>query len=287
MLLFLTVLASGAGVGQAAADAGPENGLLWRVQSAEGRVSHVFGTIHSEDPRILAVPAPVIAALDGASSVSLEAVLDPAANRAMARAMFYSGGQSLRALLEPSLYRQVELILDGYGIPAEGVALMKPWAVVLALSSPPAETGTFLDKELQRRALARGIPVHGLESIAEQIACFDELPLADQIKMLEDSVEHHSGLAGMHEDLIEAYLERDLRTLALLNEYYLSKSDPAVAEVFQRRFIVERNHRMIERMQPRLAEGGAFIAIGVLHLPGEEGLLRLLEERGYEVDAVY
>ena len=60
-----------------------------------------------------------------------------------------------------------------------------------------------------------------------------------------------------------------------------------MAELFDRRFITERNHLMVERMRPRLAEGGAFIAIGVLHLPGEEGILALLKNQGYEVSAVY
>ena len=275
-----------AGVLHAAADFAAQTGVLWRVQPPEGRASHVFGTIHSEDARVLRLPAPVAEALDEADSVTLEVVLDRAAGHRLSQAMF-SETEPLRPLLDPLLYRQVESILDRYGVPAEAVAAMKPWAVVLALSSPPAETGTFLDKELYRRAVEAGKPVRGLESVAEQIAYFDELPVADQIKMLEDSVEQHDQLSEMHDALIEAYLERDLRTLRLLNEYYLSKSDPAVAELFDRRFITERNHLMVERMRPRLAEGGAFIAIGVLHLPGEEGILALLKNQGYEVSAVY
>jgi hypothetical protein len=40
-------------------------------------------------------------------------------------------------------------------------------------------------------------------------------------------------------------------------------------------------------MVPLLAAGHAFIAVGALHLPGERGVLRLLEQRGYRVEAVY
>ncbi|UCE88321.1 MAG: TraB/GumN family protein [Pseudomonadota bacterium] len=67
----------------------------------------------------------------------------------------------------------------------------------------------------------------------------------------------------------------------------MEQSDPEIAELFTRRFIVERNRLMLERMQPRLREGNAFIAVGALHLPGEQGLLRLLERRGYRVKAIY
>ncbi|HYQ72222.1 MAG TPA: TraB/GumN family protein [Gammaproteobacteria bacterium] len=40
-------------------------------------------------------------------------------------------------------------------------------------------------------------------------------------------------------------------------------------------------------MQPHLKAGNAFIAVGALHLPGETGLLSLLEQRGYTVRAIY
>ena len=37
---------------------------------------------------------------------------------------------------------------------------------------------------------------------------------------------------------------------------------------------------MAERMQARLKEGGAFVAVGALHLYGESGVLAELERRG-------
>ena len=36
-------------------------------------------------------------------------------------------------------------------------------------------------------------------------------------------------------------------------------------------------------MSARLGEGGAFIAIDALHLPGETGLLNLLAAQGYRI----
>jgi uncharacterized protein YbaP (TraB family) len=53
------------------------------------------------------------------------------------------------------------------------------------------------------------------------------------------------------------------------------------------RLLFQRNRRMVERMAVRLAEGNAFIAIGALHLPGDQGVLALLEQQGYEVSVVY
>ena len=44
-----------------------------------------------------------------------------------------------------------------------------------------------------------------------------------------------------------------------------------------------RNLRMVERLQTYLEQGNVFVAVGALHLAGENSLLRLLEARGYTV----
>jgi hypothetical protein len=53
------------------------------------------------------------------------------------------------------------------------------------------------------------------------------------------------------------------------------------------RLLRQRNLLMLERMQLRLKEGNAFIAVGAMHLPGEEGLLQLLRRAGYRVTSIY
>ena len=57
--------------------------------------------------------------------------------------------------------------------------------------------------------------------------------------------------------------------------------------LFLHRFNDARNRVMADRMAARLNRGGAFIAVGALHLPGERGLLSLLSQRGYTVTRVY
>jgi uncharacterized protein YbaP (TraB family) len=45
--------------------------------------------------------------------------------------------------------------------------------------------------------------------------------------------------------------------------------------------------RMVERMQPQLRAGNAFVAVGALHLYGEQGILGLLQRDGYRVSRMY
>ena len=55
---------------------------------------------------------------------------------------------------------------------------------------------------------------------------------------------------------------------------------------FEERVVTLRNHVMAERAGPILDRGNAFIAVGALHLPGEQGLVALLTQAGYTVSAV-
>ncbi len=43
---------------------------------------------------------------------------------------------------------------------------------------------------------------------------------------------------------------------------------------------------MADRAAPLLKGGGAFMAVGALHLPGREGLVELLRQQGFTVTRV-
>ena len=44
---------------------------------------------------------------------------------------------------------------------------------------------------------------------------------------------------------------------------------------------------MMKRAAPLLAKGGAFIAVGALHLPGKGGLIERARAAGYRVTKVW
>ncbi len=261
-------------------------GLLWKIEASAVRPSFLFGTIHSDDARLAPLPAPVKTHFDRAASFTMEALANAAGMLAMAEAMFFSDDTTLEGVLDGDLYRRTVQTLAKRGMPPESTRKMKPWAAMMTLSLPAPTTGLFLDLALQLEAARQSKPTYGLETMAEQVAVFDELRLEDQVELLRDCVVNSDLLDRQFEELIEAYLRRDLGGLAAIERKYRI-ADARLSELLIDRLLVKRNRVMLERMRPRLREGNAFIAVGALHLHGSDGLLALLEKDGYRVSAVY
>jgi uncharacterized protein YbaP (TraB family) len=266
-----------------------ERGLLWRVEGAGAPASHVFGTVHLSDPRVTRLPPAVAQALDQARSLTVEAGIGPAGILVLAERMVFNDGRDLPGVVGPELFKRAAGLTAGLGLPEPMLRMFRPWAVAVLLSVPPQDPSGVLDLVLERRAQEQGKPVHQLESIEEQVAVLAELPQEDQVALLRQAVDQHEHLPGRIERVVDAYLARDLAGLWRISGEGVGAGaeERRLNEVFTRRLLHERNARMAERAEPRLKEGGAFIAVGALHLYGASGVLALLERQGWRVTRVY
>lgn len=285
-ILVLLLLVPGLALADAAAPL--TRGLLWKIERADLRVqpSFVFGTIHSEDPRVANPPVPVASALASSRVFMMELLPDPQTMIAVAESMFGGDGSSLKNAVGPSAFAKIVKALGERGIPDAVVDRMAPWAAALALNMPKSRGGVMLDLALYASAVAQNKPALGIETAAEQTSVFSVLSQSDQIALLKDMVENLSQLEQVMGELHRVYLTRDLAAMMKLSERYGPK-DPALARRVMTSLIDVRNQRMAQRIDQELQKGGAFVAIGALHLPGAKGVLQILQSRGYRVSATY
>jgi hypothetical protein len=264
-------------------------GLLWRIDGKGAPASHVLGTIHLADTRVTTLPPPVEQAFGQSRSLTIEAGLDPANLIAVVNRMIYSDGRSLPGVAGEDLFKRAAALSGGLGLPEPVARSFKPWALALMLSVPQQDPASVLDFMLARLAQEQGKTVLELESLDEQAAIFDGMAEADQVALLRHAVTNYERMPQVMGRLIDGYLKRDLAGMWRISEEASGTGEEAtrVNEVFARRLIYDRNARMVERMQASLAQGGAFVAIGALHLYGDRGVLALLERRGYRVTRVY
>jgi len=249
--------------------------------------SYLFGTMHSSDARINTLPTTLTDPFDRATSFSMELIFTGAGIVRMAEIMFYGADENLQDVIGEELYAQTREAFIKAGIPTQDLNKKKPWAIIMALGSPrKTRSILFLDLKLQHKATLQHKPTYGLETMDEQLEVFEGLSVDEQIQLLKEALKYQSANAEQMDRLMQAYLNRDLAALAAISDRYQARAGPAYNKLMDR-LLAKRNHRMIERMQPRLKEGNAFIAVGALHLPGNSGLLTLLENSGYRVTPVY
>lgn len=260
-------------------------GLLWKITGRNNETDYLFGTIHVSDPEVTALPDAVATALQQSDQFVMEALPNAEQMLIFSQMMFFKNGQRLPELIDKALYNQTKSILSAYHLGAEAVSVMKPWAAFLLMNYPP-DPGEALDLVLLSLAQQNGATVAGLESLQEQAQIFSDLNMDEQLKLLTDTVCHYD---VVEEDFIAMkafYLKRDLGALYNHTQRFSMSKQP-VYEKLMKKLIADRNQTMTERLQVLLDKGKSFIAIGALHLPGEEGVLALLEKQGYTITAVY
>lgn len=272
----------------AAGDIAFPNGLLFSIQRSGEPPSYLFGTMHSDDPRVINLPAEVESRFVASRMLLLEVELDPEAVLQSITMMMSKDPQDLQLLLDESLYQRCVAAAGRIGIPEATLPFFKPWALATLLSLPSIGSGEFLDLALHNRAMEGGKPVAGLESVSEQIGSLDRLSPADQFAMLEDVLNNLDRLPMIYQELLDAYLNRDLGALVRISREGFEADGEGRLGRFEESVIFARNRRMAERLQQHHeAGGGLFAAVGALHLPGEQGMLSLLETMGYRVEPVY
>ncbi len=261
--------------------------LLWRISQDGQTESYLLGTVHSEDPRVLALVEHITGKISQTNCLALELDLNPLNAAKVMQAMFFTDGRALQHFLTKETYSRLITIMSsklGLGVPQ--INSMKPWAVMMLLSAPMPESGYFLDKALYLFAIENNIRVVGLETPEEQVAVMDNMSIADQVALMETALDSYENMPEMFERLIQAYLTQNLSAMESLYDKFTRDNDAALVEVLTERLLNARNALMATRMVSLFEEQACFCAVGALHLPGEQGLLSRLRKLGYRVEPV-
>ncbi len=277
--------------------------LLWRIEAeSTASPSYLLGTLHLPDPRVANLSKRMKAAIAEVSTVALEltGTDDQAAIQkelfANPKLMVMQEGRTLWQAVEQTHHRAVEAALKSLGMGRDQAANFQPWlpSMMLALSpcfnqrTTSGEAG--VDQTVERLAKAQGKRLVGLETALEQFGTLSGLSIETQAVMLADSARLFDRIEDINETLIQLYLQRRIGWILPFGQLALgverSAREEAADEEFIEKIMSKRNRVMDERAQKHLAKGGLLIAVGALHLPGEEGLVNLFRKRGFKLTAV-
>ena len=141
------------------------------------------------------------------------------------------------------------------------------------------------DDYFRKEALAQGKEVGGLESLTSQLKAIFQAPTLERQKaMLMWMVDHQTPTEqkGCSE---KTYYSQDLE--AIWNQSMNSDDDPrsfSSEELFK--MVAVRNLAWMKKIPSVMSRKSTLFVVGCLHLPGSDGVLNLLRQAGYTVEAV-
>lgn len=264
-----------------------QNALLWKVESDNGNTSYLFGTLHIMKSNFLDQWGKVREAYENSDKVIVETVIDSSKLMQFSQKMAMKG-RTLRDYVDSSEYQQIRDYASGK-VPYRMATLerFKPMQIMLlmamaeyrSLNTPLKDRGGMeIDQYFARNGMKKGKEVIQLEELLEQAdLLYNTKSNQEQADMLVNYVEEADAMEKTAKELVKAYENQKIQKLMAIyeREGALLKS--------QAYLIDDRNKDWMKTATKEFTDGGAFMAVGALHLPGANGLIQLLREEGFEV----
>lgn len=266
-------------------DAHASGPALWSL-SDEDTTIYLFGTIHVLPEGETWYDARIASAFDSSEELVFEIAMDDmeGAAQAMAGLAMLPEGQTLRSLMTDENRAEYEAAMEGLGLPAGALDPVEPWAATLNLSMLPLlqagwQPNSGVEMVLRQRGenKQRG----ALETVEEQVALFDTLPMDAQLELLDSTVENLDRVVSSLDLMKAEWLEGDADALGEIMNAEMD--DPELRE----RLLVNRNRNWVDWLATRLdTPGTVFVAVGAGHLAGDGSVQSLLAERGLTVERI-
>ena len=187
--------------------------------------------------------------------------------------------------VEPDIFQLATRRAAELGIDPQVLKPMKPWFVALTMMAIKfqqlgLDANLGVDRYLAERAKNSGKPTSGLETLEFQLGLLDQLPRRDQEMMLRETVTELDLLDKNMEQIVQSWLKGESASLEAL----LMAGMKEYPELHQK-IIVERNRRWLPQIEKIIGQGGgAMVVVGAAHLVGQDGVVEMLKNRGYEME---
>lgn len=278
---------------------GAQAQLLWKV-SGNGldRPSYVIGTHHLAPLSVKDSIANLQQAIDQTEQVYGEIVMDDTNNpeilMKMQQAMMLPADTTLKSFYTQAQYDTIAAVVKNYmGVDLALFDKVKPATITTQLSVALAMKSLKgfnpqeqLDTWFQTQARQAGKKVGSLETIDMQInVLYNSQTLMRQALLLYCTATHIEQGVDQSLRMNQAYMKQDLdELLAIIEEKMGDACDSTPEEIST--LIYGRNANWTRQFPSIMKQSPTLFVVGAGHLPGPQGLLKLLQKQGYTVEAM-
>jgi len=260
---------------------------------------YVLGTLHVGDPADYPAAQPFRPPIMGALAASPTLALELSPDELLVSQDDVSKygvcrRDCLPGLLPEPLWRKLAFRLRGNPAALDEIKKMRPWLASLLVEtydslSAGLQTEYGTEAQLQNVYLRTRGKIVGLETLPQQMRAFTGLTLAQQREMLaQDLVQTPAQNVEDVRTLHRLWRVGDADAIAAWEAAKGEKlaRDKRVSDSIDERIVYARNRRFVSRiLQIAAPNKPVFVAIGTLHLGGRKGVLQLLRQHGFVVEA--
>ncbi len=263
-----------------------EHHSLWSLQGKTNTV-YLLGSVHFLN-EAETLPAALDEAYQDADVLLMEIDmddLDPVETQQVTLELgMLPAGQSLEQQLGKPTYARLSTRAQEVGIDPMLLNRFQPWfaamtLVQLQLMKMGLAPTSGIEQRFTTRAVADQKPIHGLETLREQLGMLAGLPDRQQREFLLYSIEDADRIAEEIDALLSAWRRGDSQALAAL----LAEGFEQYPDLY-RPLTTDRNRRWVRQVEELLDDRDDYlVVVGTLHLVGKDSLLELLERKGHRI----
>lgn len=260
---------------------------VWSVSNGKNTI-YLAGTFHLLKPSDYPLPQEFEQAYKQINWLVFETNINDLKSQQfqqkLSQAMTLPKGQTLKGSLSASAYQALSEYCEQENIPLQNFSAYKPQMIGLVITMHELRklgmTAQGVDDYFSGKAQADKKMITQLESIDQQIEFISTMGAGNESNLILQNLEDMKSLQQDMQVMSNAWRSGDRQ--ALFNKGIKPMLDkyPGI----YRSLLVARNYAWLPKIERLLKHNESkLIMVGALHLIGEDGLLTLLKNKGYQV----
>lgn len=204
----------------------------------------------------------------------------------------YEEGKNLQTEIPAEMYKSLSDKFEELGVPMTQIDIYKPWFVsmnlgLLSLQKLNVTAGQGIDLHFLNQANEKEMEILDLETAGAQLEILASNPDQVQIDYLQYSIEDYEQGVVVFMEMLEAWKTGDIEKMNKVSKVKmleLGEELPGIIDFYNKLF-TERDEKILQKIIEHLEnedDHTYFIIVGALHLVGEDGLIKLLNNEGYK-----
>jgi uncharacterized protein YbaP (TraB family) len=265
-----------------------DKGLLWKVKTEQNTL-YLFGSMHVAKPDLYPLRAEILDAFNSSNNLVVEVNIQNhdmlALQQWMAQHAYYPSDDSIKNHISAETWQRLLAFMQSNNLPPEALIQQRPGLLMVTLGMielMKLGLDPSLGLDLHFLQQAEGKTIIELETMQSQMELLLNIPDSD-LALLQ-TLDDLEILDEVMSELTQAWKRGDEKALAkMLIEDVLSEN-PEYQPIYDALFF-NRNRTMVNKIEAMLKQQNIyFVVVGAGHLVGEQGIIDILNKKGYAAE---